>query len=100
MNYCKFYGEAVSVRKIFFILIFIIPSIIYSQDFLNITKLKSLNDQELLSYWSEAESNGYTIDQIKTIAVAQGVSNSDIVDFEERLNKLLNLQISDLMANS
>ena len=80
MNCCKFYGEAVSNGKIFFILIFFIPLIIHSQDFLNITKLKSLNDQEVLNYWSEAESNGYTIDQIKTIATAQSVSNSNIVN--------------------
>ena len=100
MNYCKFYGEAVSVRKIFFMLIFIIPSVIHGQDFLDITKLKSLSDQEVLNYWSEAESNGYTIDQIKTIAEAQGISNSDIIDFEERLNKLLNLKTSDLMISS
>ena len=53
--------------------------------------------KEILNYWSEAESNGYTIDQVKTIATAQGVSNSDIVEFEERLNKLLNLQTADLM---
>ena len=46
------------------------------------------------NYWSEAESNGYTIDQIKTIAKAQGISEFDIIDFEERLNKLLNLQTS------
>ena len=100
MNYCKFNGEAVSVRKIFFILILFIPCIIHSQDFINITKLKSLSDQEVLSYWSEAESNGYTIDQIKTIASAQGISNSDIIDFEKRLNELLNLQTADLMVDS
>jgi len=100
MNYCKFNGEAVSIGKIFFILILFIPCIINSQDFLNITKLKSLSDQEVLSYWSEAESNGYTIDQIKTIATAQGVSNSDIIDFEQRLNKLLNLQTADLIIDS
>ncbi len=97
MNYCKFNGEAVSIRKIFFILILFIHCNIYSQDFLNITKLKTLSDQDVLSYWSEAESNGYTFDQIKTIATAQGVSNSDIIDFEERLNKLLNLETADLM---
>ena len=100
MNYCKFYGEAVSKVKVFFILVFLMPFIINSQDFLNIDKLKSLNDKEVLSYWSEAESNGYTIDQIKAIATAQGVSNSDIVDFEERLNKLLSLQTADLMISS
>ena len=70
MNYCKFYGEAVSNRKIFFLLVFLISFIINSQDFLDIGNLKSLNDQEILNYWSEAESNGYTIDQIKTIATA------------------------------
>tara|TARA_B000000532_G_scaffold207055_1_gene175172 strand:+ start:1200 stop:3536 length:2337 start_codon:yes stop_codon:yes gene_type:complete len=100
MNYCKFYGEAVSKRKIFFILVFLIPFIINSQDLLNIGNLKSLNDQEILNYWSEAESNGYTIDQIKTIATAQGISNSDIIEFEERLNKLLNLETTDLMISS
>ena len=100
MNYCKFYGEAVSKRKIFFILVFLIPFIINSQDLLDIGDLKSLNDQEILNYWSEAESNGYTIDQIKTIATAQGISNSDIIEFEERLNKLLNLESTDLMISS
>ena len=100
MNYCKFCGEAVSNGKIFFMLIFFIPFVIHSQDFLNIENLKSLNDQEVLNYWSEAESNGYTIDQIKTIATAQGVSNSDIVDFEERLNKLLLLRTTNLMTSS
>ena len=100
MRYCKFYGEAVSNVKIFFILVFFIPLIIHGQDFLNISKLKSLSDQEVLNYWSEAESNGYSIDQIKIIASAQGVPNSDIIDFEERLNKLLNLQISDLMIDT
>ena len=80
MNCCKFYGEAVSIRKIFLILILFIPFIIHGQDFLNMGKLKSLNDQEVLNYWSEAESNGYTIDQIKTIATAQSVSNSNIVN--------------------
>ena len=89
MNYCKFNGEAVSIIKIFFILILFIPCIIHSQDFLNITKLKSLSDQEILNYWSEAQSNGYTIDQIKTIATAQGVSNSDIIDFEERIKQII-----------
>ena len=59
-----------------------------------------MSDEEVLSYWSEAQSNGYTIDQIKTIATAQGVSNNDIVDFEERINKLLNLQTADLMIDS
>ena len=96
---CKFIGEAMSIREIF-IIILIIPNILFGQDFINITKLKSLSDKEILDYWAEAESNGYTIDQVKTIAAAQGVSDDDIIDFEGRLNKLLNLQTADLMIDS
>ena len=96
---CKFIGEAMSIREILFIIL-LIPNLIFGQDFINITKLKSLSDQEVLNYWSEAESNGYTIDQVKTIAAAQGISENDIIDFEERLNKLLNLQTADLMIDS
>jgi len=96
---CKFIGEAMSIREILFIIL-LIPNLIFGQDFINITKLKSLSDQEVLNYWSEAESNGYTIDQVKTIAAAQGISENDIIDFEGRLNKLLNLQTADLMIDS
>ena len=99
MSICKFIGEAMSIRKIF-CLILLIPNLLIGQDFFNINKLKTLSDEELLSYWSEAQSNGYSIDQIKTIANAQGISAEDIVTFEERLNKLLNIQVSDLMVNT
>ncbi len=99
MSICKFIGEAMSIRKIF-CLILLIPNLLIGQDFFNINKLKTLSDEELLSYWSEAQSNGYSIDQIKTIANAQGISAEDIVTFEERLNNLLNIQVSDLMVNT
>ena len=56
--------------------------------------------RKFLSYWSEAESNGYTIDQIKTIATAQGVSNSDIIEFEERIKQIIKSKTADLMIDS
>ena len=86
----KFMGEAMSIKIIAILLIFLIPHVIISQDFININKLKTLSDQEVLTYWSEAQSNGYSMDQIKTIATAQGLSNEDIIDFENRLNKSKN----------
>ena len=97
---CKFNGEAMSVKKVIYVLTLLITNVILCQDFLNINKLKSLSDEEVLNYWSEAQSNGYSIEQIKTIANAQGISVEDIVDFEERLNKLLALETSDLMVST
>jgi protein involved in polysaccharide export with SLBB domain len=78
----------------------LVPCLIYSQDFVNIQNLKTLSDKEVLSYWADAKSNGYTIDQIKTIASSQGFSASDILEFEERLNELLELDSADLMVGS
>ena len=96
----KFKGEAMSIKIIVFLLIFLIPHIVISQDFININKLKTLSDQEVLNYWSEAQSNGYSMDQIRTIATAQGLSNEDIIDFENRLNKLLTIETSDLIVSA
>jgi len=88
------------IKKIVYSLMILVPCLIYSQDFVNIQNLKTLSDKEVLNYWSDVKSNGYTIDQIKTIASSQGVSASDILDFEERLNELLELESVDLMVGS
>ena len=98
MYRCDFIGEAMHIKKIVYSLMILVPCLIYSQDFVNIQNLKTLSDKEVLSYWTDAKSNGYTINQIKTIASSQGVSASDILDFEERLNELLELESADLMV--
>ena len=97
---CGLIGEAMHIKKIVYTLMILVPCLIYSQDFVNIQNLKTLSDKEVLSYWEDAKSNGYTIDQIKTIASSQGVSASDILEFEERLNELLELESADLMVGS
>ena len=67
--------------------IMLIPYILFSQDIndLQNKKLNDLNDSELLSYWTEAQKNGYDLDQIKILARAQGVSELEISDFEKRI---------------
>ncbi len=100
MYRCDFIGEAMHIKKIVYSLMILVPCLIYSQDFVNIQNLKTLSDKEVLSYWTDAKSNGYTINQIKTIASSQGVSASDILDFEERLNELLELESADLTVGS
>ncbi len=74
------------------LLILLIPTFLFSQDIskLQNKKLNDLNDTELLNYWKEAQENGYDLDQIKTLARAQGVSESEITQFEQRISKITN----------
>ena len=59
--------------------------------------MNDLNDTELISYWNQAQENGYSIDQIKILARAQGVSEA-----EKLLNlkkEFLKLQITLIMKS-
>ena len=70
--------------------IMLIPSILFCQDISDLQgkKLKDLNDSELLNYWTEAQKNGYDLDQIKILARAQGVSELEIQEFETRIKDM------------
>lgn len=52
--------------------------------------LGSLSDEQLLQYMDQAKSQGYTIDQIKTLAAIKGVSPEQIAAFESRVATLNN----------
>ena len=80
---CEFISEAMSTKKLLIILI-LIPSIIFSQD-INIQSLKSMSDVDLKTYLAEAQKKGYSLDQIKIIAKAQGVSDLEISELERRI---------------
>ena len=68
----------------------LIPSILFCQDISDLQnkKLNDLNDSELLSYWTDAQKNGYDLDQIKILARAQGISETEIQEFEKRIKNL------------
>ena len=51
-------------------------------------ELEKMSDQELSSYWTQAQDQGYTLNQLKTLARAQGASESDISEFEKRIKGL------------
>ena len=51
-------------------------------------ELNKMSDQELLSYWTQAQAQGYTLNQLKTLARAQGATESDISQFEKRIKGL------------
>ena len=53
-----------------------------------VQELEKMSDQELLSYWEQAQEQGYTLNQLKTLARAQGASESDLAKFEKRIKDL------------
>jgi len=77
------------MKKIIFIII-LLPALFFGQniDQFKGKKLNDLSDTELISYWKQAQENGYSIDQIKILARAQGVSEAEITQFEQRISKI------------
>jgi len=96
---CEFISEAMSTKKLLIILI-LIPSIIFSQD-INIQSLKSMSDVDLKTYLAEAQEKGYSLNQIKIIAKAQGLSDFEIAEFERRAAELgLNEMTNDVLTET
>ena len=84
---CEFIGEAVRVKNILLFFFLLMPTIIFGQD-INIQSLKSMNNEDLKTYLNQAKGNGYSLDQIKIIAKAQGLSDFEIAEFERRVEGL------------
>ena len=90
---CEFIGEAMQVKKLLYIFL-IIPLMVFVQDIkeleeaINVKSLELMSDDELKIYWDQAQEKGYTLNQIKTLARAQGVSESELLKFEKRVMSL------------
>ncbi|WP_147309597.1 SLBB domain-containing protein [Marixanthomonas ophiurae] len=52
------------------------------------TDVENLSDEQIQSYWEQAKAQGYTMEQIKAIATAKGVSPTKIAQLERRLNEM------------
>ena len=96
MYKCEFTGEAMKIKKLLLIIL-LVPVMILGQDInqlkntMNVKSIELMSDEELGVYWSEAQKKGYSIDQIKTIARAQGASELEILEFEKRIKNLKEL---------
>ncbi len=77
------------MKKLILIII-LLPTFLFGQNVSQLEgkKLNDLSDTELIEYWNKAQENGYSIDQIKILARAQGVSESEIAEFEKRINDI------------
>ena len=86
------------MKKLLYIFFLLISSTIVSQGVSSlmqkaaqnnpVQELEKMSDQELLSYWNQAQEQGYTLNQLKTLARAQGASESDLAMFEKRIKDL------------
>jgi len=96
---CEFTGEAMRIKRIILFFFLLMSTIIFSQD-INVQSLKSMNNEDLKTYLNQAQEKGYSLDQIKTIAKTQGLSDFEIAEFERRatelgLNELTNDKLTE-----
>ena len=77
------------MKKLILIII-LLPTLFFGQniDQFKGKKLNDLSDTELTSYWNQAQENGYSLDQIKILARAQGISEAEITEFEKRIAEI------------
>ena len=92
---CEFIGEAMPFKNILLLLLLLMSTMIFAQD-INIQSLKSMNDEDFKTYLNQAQEKGYSLDQIKIIAKAQGVSDFEIAELERRV---INLGLNELTNN-
>ena len=94
------------MKKLLLFVLILTSSLSFGQDLQSLKKAQNqvksldlLSDQELLSYWSSAQEQGYTLNQLKTLARAQGASESDLAKFEKRIKKLTAVDNSNSPEN-
>jgi hypothetical protein len=54
----------------------------------SIEAVQSMSDQQLQSYWKQAQEQGYTIGQLEQMARLRGVSEADIQKMINRIQSL------------
>ena len=84
---CEFIGEAMRVKNFLLLFLLLMSTMIFAQD-INIQSLKSMNDEDLKTYLNQAKEEGYSLDQIRIIAKAQGLSDFEIAELEKRVADL------------
>lgn len=70
--------------------VFLVIGSVYSQSAPSIlsTNIDELSDSQIAQYWQQAKDQGYTIEQVKSLALARGASPTQIASFEQRVAAL------------
>ena len=91
MGFLAKHCKKLNMKKVFLLLILFVTHSVYSQNIPNIPSninIESIGDVELLKLLENAKKEGYSLDQLKTLARAQGASEMDISKFTKRINAL------------
>ena len=70
------------MKKIFLLLFGLFVANTTAQNIPNLNDINKISDSELKEYWEQAKTEGYSLNQLKTLARAQGISESEILVFE------------------
>ena len=81
------------MKKIFLLLFGLFVANTTAQNIPNLNDINTISDSELKEYWEQAKTEGYSLNQLKTLARAQGISESEILVFEKRVRDIENDQI-------
>ncbi len=90
---CEFIGEALHFQKLLLV-VFFVPCLVLGQDVNDLKQnvdfkvLAEMSDKEVNDYWLQVQERGYSLDQLKVLARAQGVSESDLIEFEKRIKNV------------
>ncbi|MEI6865483.1 SLBB domain-containing protein [Flavicella sp.] len=57
----------------------------------------NLSDEQIANYWSQAQEQGYTINQLEVVAAAKGMSSVEISKLRQRIS---NLSVSEEATNN
>ncbi|WP_298766035.1 SLBB domain-containing protein [uncultured Polaribacter sp.] len=75
--------------KIFFFFTFL-TSLVLAQDLSSIKNVdvNALSDDQIASYWSSMQKNGYSLNQLEAVGKLQGIPSDKISQFKQRVKNL------------
>ncbi|MFN3587806.1 MAG: SLBB domain-containing protein [Spirosomataceae bacterium] len=89
--------KQVSIRMRLAVLFLFLSSIAFGQ---NTPTVENISDKELMALIKEAESRGLSEEQIETLALARGYSQSDIQIIKDRINQIKSGVSSQKIGNN
>ncbi len=83
--------------KLIMLVIFIstTASFSWSQELPSVALVQSMTSEQLQEYWSQAQSQGYTLGQLEQMARLRGVSEVDIQAIIQRIQEVNQVEITE-----
>ncbi len=84
------YKRVFTIRILTLVWLVLFPLFVNSQVLPDLGEngIEQLTDEEIKAYWSQVSSQGYTVEQLKSVALLRGYSQADILALEQRIQGL------------